>query len=179
MFSNPQSFPSTSGRDMSGYTSTMQPGYSSAQSFPNQQAFTMSDHSLHQGPDPNSPAAFQQNIQIAQEGVARLQNLARSALAGIQNAYHPGNSPAQTEADVATLKQTIQTVTDHLWQSGVGALPLLPIPGPGETSTSPTEQQMLAEANRSIQFIYEQLKRSQDSAAVVANLLGAPDRSTR
>ncbi|KAF8060718.1 hypothetical protein FPV67DRAFT_303736 [Lyophyllum atratum] len=178
MLPNPQSFPATSGGNMSGYPSTMQPGYPSGQPFSNQQGF-LPDHSLHQGTDPNSPVVFQQNIQIAQENVARLQNTARSALAGIQNAYHPGNSPVQTEADIATLKQTIKSITELLWQTGVGALPVLPIPGPGETVSAPTEQQMLSEANRSIQSIYEQLKRSQESAAVVANLLGALDRGGR
>ncbi|KAG5650722.1 hypothetical protein H0H81_011269, partial [Sphagnurus paluster] len=81
--------------------------------------------------------------------------------------------------DIATLKQTVQSLVDLLSQSGVGALPLLPVPSSTQTVTAPTEQAMLSQANRSIQFIYEQLKRSQDSAAVVANLLGAQERSTK
>jgi hypothetical protein len=35
----------------------------------------------------------------------------------------------------------------------------------------------MVDTNRSIQALYEKLKRSQDSAAVVANLLGAPDHA--
>jgi len=156
----------------------MQPGYTAVQPFPNQQAF-LPNHSLHQGVDPNSPTTFQQNIQLAQQNVANLQNLARSALSGIQNAYHSGNSRAQTEANIATLKQTIKATADLLVQSGVGALPVLPIPNPGETVTAPSEQQLLSDANHSIKLIYEQLRRNQESAAVVANLLGAPDRGGR
>ncbi|GLB36855.1 hypothetical protein LshimejAT787_0311420 [Lyophyllum shimeji] len=175
MLPNPQSFPSTSRTSTSGYGSTMQPGYSAVQPFPNQQAF-LPDHSLHQGTDPNSPATFQQNIQLVQQHVAELQNLARSTLAGIQNAYHPGHSPAQSEANIVALKQALKATADLLLQSGVGALPVLPVPGPGETVAAPTEEQLLSDANRSIKLLYEQLRRNQESAAVVANLLAAPDR---
>ncbi|RDB27287.1 hypothetical protein Hypma_004370 [Hypsizygus marmoreus] len=178
MLSNSQNFASSSSNVISGYPS-MQPSFGAVQSFPSNSGAFLPDHSLHQGTDPNSPEIFKQNIQVAQEHVARLQNLARRALAGIQNAYHPGNSPAQTEADIATLKQTLQTLTDLFWQTGVGALPLLPLGGPDTPVVPPTEQQMMADANRSIQALYEALKRSQDSAAVVANLLGAPDQSAR
>lgn len=62
-----------------------------------------------------------------------------------------------------------------LRSSGVGALPLLPMTGPEAPTIAPTEQQMIVDTNRSIQALYDRLKRSQDSAAVVANLLGAPD----
>lgn len=64
-------------------------------------------------------------------------------------------------------------------QSGVGALPLLPIPALGEAMSRPTEQQLLTDVNNSIRLVFEQMKRSQDSAAVVANLLGAADRSSK
>lgn len=79
---------------------------------------TVQDHSLHQGADPNSPEVFKQHIFLIRDNVAQLQNLARSALAGMcvmtgtyqliyllikyisQNAYHTGNNPAETEGIV-------------------------------------------------------------------------------
>ncbi|KAG6856807.1 hypothetical protein H0H87_000504 [Tephrocybe sp. NHM501043] len=165
---------------MSGpYAPPLQTGFSTGPAFPNQQVFLPSEQTLHQAPDPNSPAAFQQSLQNIQERVVRLQNLARSTLARIQNAYHPNNSLMHTEASMRTLKQEIQELSQLMLQSGVGALPVLPMPGPGETISPPTEQQLMTQVNDSIGVLFEQVKRSQDSAAVVANLLGAPDRSAK
>jgi hypothetical protein len=63
--------------------------------------------------------------------------------------------------------------------SGVGALPFLPVsPAQDVPFVPPSEQQLIVDTNRSIQALYEKLKRSQESAAVVANLLGAPDHSS-
>jgi len=77
---------------------------------------------------------------------------------------------------IESLKQCIQNLYDTLRHSGIGALPL---PPPNATSI-PNEQQLLSEASRSVQVLYETLKRSQDSAAVVANLLGGDaQRSTK
>ncbi|KAI6137319.1 hypothetical protein F5141DRAFT_1209648 [Pisolithus sp. B1] len=73
--------------------------------------------------DQNSPEAFKQNIQIALDQVARVNALARSGLNGIQNAYQAGNSPAQTEADLIALDQTLHTLADFLKTTGVGAYP--------------------------------------------------------
>ncbi|KAG6906509.1 hypothetical protein DXG01_013563 [Tephrocybe rancida] len=148
---------------MSGFAPALPSGFSAESSFPNQQGFLPPEHTLHQGSDPNSPAAFQQNLQIVQERVARLQNLARNTLAGILD----------------RLKQEIQELSQLMLQSGVGALPVLPMPGPSDAISPPTEQQLLAEVNNSIRFVFEQVKRSQDSAAVVANLLGAPGRAEK
>lgn len=79
-------------------------------------------------------------------------------------------SPSIT-ADIATLKQGLKVITDTMRQTGVGALPLLPA---GSTA-APSEQQMIHDTGRAVQALYEKLKRSQESAAVVANLLGAPE----
>jgi len=60
--------------------------------------------------------------------------------------------------------------------SGVGALPLLPVPTASDAPfVPPLEQQLMLDTNRSIRVLYEKLKQRQDSAAVVADLLGAPD----
>ncbi|KAI0367340.1 hypothetical protein BV20DRAFT_950398 [Pilatotrama ljubarskyi] len=121
--------------------------------------------------DPNSPEVFKQNIQIVQGQIARVQSLARSALVGIERAYHPGTNPMQTAADIAALKQALEILVDVLRQTGVGALPLDPpsIPDPR------TEEQVLVEATRAVQALYERQRRMQEGASVVANLLGAPE----
>jgi hypothetical protein len=46
--------------------------------------------------DQTSPEAFRQNIILAREQLANLQNLAQSALYGVENAYQAGIGPAQT-----------------------------------------------------------------------------------
>ena len=72
----------------------------------------------------------------------------------------------------------LDSLMQLLRSTGVGALPVLPPTGTqGEQTTPPTEAQLLADANKSIQMLYESLKRKQESAAVVANLLGADHRT--
>ncbi|KAJ3562756.1 hypothetical protein NP233_g9379 [Leucocoprinus birnbaumii] len=121
--------------------------------------------------DPNSPEAFKQNLQIALQQVATLREHARRGLAGIQRAYHVGCNPSQTELDIAAAKQTLAVIIDLMQKSGIGALPLLEADGTGNTEI-PTEVQLLEKATQGIQINFEKLKRAQDSAAVVANLLG-------
>ncbi|KAL4069052.1 hypothetical protein J3A83DRAFT_4063490, partial [Scleroderma citrinum] len=120
--------------------------------------------------DPNSPETFKQNIQIALDHVARVNSLARTSLNGIQNAYHAGNTPAQTEADLTALDRSLRTLADFLKQTGVGAYPLPPS-DPTQTAGPPTEQQLIADTSQDVQNHYEKLKRIQESNAVVANLL--------
>ncbi|PPQ81147.1 hypothetical protein CVT25_015199 [Psilocybe cyanescens] len=124
---------------------------------------------LHQGADPNSPEVFKNNIQVVHQQVRDLQTFARKVLSAIQNAYQSGNSPAQTEADIATLKQMLTMVIEKLRQSGVGALPLIPASDPAPVV--PTEKALLENRMSSVRALHEKLQRSQDSAAVVANLL--------
>ncbi|KIK02923.1 hypothetical protein K443DRAFT_677261 [Laccaria amethystina LaAM-08-1] len=132
--------------------------------------------SLHQGTDPNSPELLKEHLVLAQDQVIRVQSLAREVLSSIQNAYNPSTSPKHTSECIESLKQCIQDLYDTLRHSGIGALPLL---APNSKSI-PTEQQLLSDASRSVQVLYETLKRSQDSAAVVANLLGGDaQRSTK
>ncbi|KAF8639382.1 hypothetical protein AX17_001538 [Amanita inopinata Kibby_2008] len=134
-----------------------------------------------QGTDPNSPEVFRQNLQIVQQQVMQLQALARSALAGIQNAYHPGMNPAQTQADLTNLKHAIQVLLDLMRQTGVGALPLLPLPTEAAPHIAvPSEEQLMEDTVRGIKVLFEKQKRSQDAAAVVANLMGVSElgRST-
>ncbi|KAG7095385.1 hypothetical protein E1B28_006141 [Marasmius oreades] len=139
--------------------------------------------------DPNSVETFKQNIQTILEYVMRTQNIARSALNGITNAYHPGSSSAQTQADLANLQQNLHLISDMMRHSGVGALPLLaappsPVVGPtndvsmSQEPTPPAEDTMVADATRSIEVLYDRLRKVQEAAGVVGNLLGSSQNQT-
>ncbi|KAF8632722.1 hypothetical protein AX15_001719 [Amanita polypyramis BW_CC] len=153
------------------------------------------------GPDPNSPEAFRHNLQDVQQQVIQVQSLARTALAGIQNAYHPSTNPSQTSSDLANLKHAIKYLLDVMRQSGVGGLPLLALPALSETTAAPmpgtdptmetlgitgggmvqtvqtvvrapSEEKLMEDTMKGIKVLFERQKRSQESAAVAANLLG-------
>ncbi len=65
-----------------------------------------------------------------------------------------------------------------LCQSGVGALPVLPLPEPAVGTSIPAmpnirkEEELLASTMKSLQTLYDKVQKSQDSAAVVGNLVG-------
>ncbi|KZP22118.1 hypothetical protein FIBSPDRAFT_492388 [Athelia psychrophila] len=182
--SSPASFSAPSGATpgpLSAFTPpSLQSNYTSAFPHPNQAAFlpqSLADHSL----DPNSPEVFKQNIQLAQQHVARVNELARSALNGMKNAYHQGHSPSQTEMEILALKQNIPLLYDLLRQTGLGALPVVPVPSSMSAEAPPivpTEEMMLSDATRSVQVLYDRMQKSQGSAAVVANLLSAPEHGS-
>ena len=73
-------------------------------------------------------------------------------------------------ADLTALDQAIHALADLLRQSGVGAYPL-----PAPDVSPPTEQELITDTTRGVQQLYEEFKRMQESSAVVANLLAAPD----
>ncbi|KAJ6612447.1 hypothetical protein B0H10DRAFT_2052475, partial [Mycena sp. CBHHK59/15] len=175
MIPTPQSHPMPS-TSMPGYPN-LQPTFAPAPGFANTPNFlpqtTSQEHSLRQGADPNSPELFKQSLKIIQETLVRLQELARNA----QNTYHPGRNPTQTDADLAALKGTLQMIYDMMRQSGAGGLPLISVPDGGPAPAIPTEDQLILHTTRSVQILYDQLKRGQDSAAAVANLL--TDHSSR
>ncbi|KAI5992918.1 hypothetical protein EDD15DRAFT_2167582 [Pisolithus albus] len=125
--------------------------------------------------DQNSPEVFKQNVQIALDQVARIHELARSGLNGMQNAYQAGNSPAQTEADLIALDQALRTLADFLKTTGVGAYPLLPPDAQGAASGPLMEQHLITEMNQEVQILYEKLKRIQESSGVVAQHLSTLD----
>ncbi|KAJ7192947.1 hypothetical protein B0H12DRAFT_1246076 [Mycena haematopus] len=128
-------------------------GYPSNPSFLPQSS--SQEHLLHQGADPNSPELFKRNLQ---QSALQLQEVTKRALDGIQNVYRTGRTPTQTE---------------QMRQTGVGGLPLLPVPdGSHPPPALPTEEQMIAQAARAVQLSYDQFRRGQDSAAVAANLRG-------
>ncbi|KAJ3520882.1 hypothetical protein NMY22_g12551 [Coprinellus aureogranulatus] len=148
--------------------------------------------SLSSTMDQNSPILFKRNLELVQREVVRVQGLAQQVYSGINGAYLPGMDPMNTkpkltflEGLIAELKQAIEHLTSLLRSTGVGALPLLPpppprtpafadasgLPQPQEGIHVPTEAELLEYANESVKTLYDSLKRKQDSAAVVANLL--------
>jgi hypothetical protein len=150
--------------------------------------------------DATSPELFKHNLHLVQEHLLRVQGLAQNALAEMsvcqfnavlwpdaftlrQNAYHTGNSSAQTEgiyslsptmsasqihttaANLSALKEALVALADCLQQTGVGALPLIP------DQSKPLEaEQITAQINET----FTRLTRNQESAANVASLLSAP-----
>ena len=87
-----------------------------------------------------------------------------------QTAYHPSTAPSHTQADIARLHAQLEATIEMLRYSGVGALPMI-----SETNSAgqmASESELLASTMRNLQVLYDRLQRSQDSAAVVGNLLG-------
>ena len=79
---------------------------------------------------------------------------------------------SKLSADITALKQVLANVIEKLRQSGVGALPIIPLPAdPALPPVVPTEKELLESTTSSLRVLYERLQRSQESAAVVANLL--------
>ncbi|TFK98171.1 hypothetical protein BDV98DRAFT_512526 [Pterulicium gracile] len=139
---------------------------------------TQDNHHLHQSGlvvDPNSPETFKQNILLVRDNVTRLQNLANSALIGIQNAYNPGSNPMHTTAELANLKQSLELLCDLMRQTGVGALPLLS----GDQNKVPmsdsmlNENELLESTTRSVEEVFERVKKQQETALNIGNLLGS------
>lgn len=126
--------------------------------------------------DPNSPEVFKQYIHLVIQHLARVQGLARSAMAGIEQAYRPGTNPIQTTADIVTLKQATQALLDVLRQTGVGALPM---PSSEPMADFPTEESLMANTTRALQVLYDRQKQMQESSAVASNLLGAVDQAVK
>ncbi|KAF7304113.1 FAD-binding-3 domain-containing protein [Mycena indigotica] len=120
------------------------------------------------GADPNAPELFRANVQIVHAEVLRVQELAKRAMDGVRNAYSPGRTPAQTDADLAALKQALEHLAALMRQSGVGGLPLLP----NATAAPPSEDALLGLTTRTLAELYERHKRMQEGAHVVANRLG-------
>ncbi|KAI0052517.1 hypothetical protein FA95DRAFT_1483397 [Auriscalpium vulgare] len=125
--------------------------------------------------DPNSPELFRNNLLQAQKYITEVQTLAREALDGIEKAYHGNASPTQTTANLDTLKQSIQTLSDLLTTSGVGALPLIP----QDNGTAPPEEELVANATKAVSLLYNQHSLYQNSAEDVVNIMVAQQRQGR
>ncbi|EIW85901.1 hypothetical protein CONPUDRAFT_160826 [Coniophora puteana RWD-64-598 SS2] len=119
--------------------------------------------------NPNSTEIFRQNLQVAHSQVNRTHMLAKACLASVERAYQPETSPIQTQADFRELTSLLHALHDFFHQSGLGALPLLPMPGDThhEPPTFPSEPEL----TQAVGAAFDRLKRSQESAAVVSSLL--------
>ncbi|KAI0034192.1 hypothetical protein K488DRAFT_84279 [Vararia minispora EC-137] len=120
--------------------------------------------------DANSPELFKENLKVVHTHVEHIRSLVHAALIGIQKAYGSGVNATQTAATLQDLKQAIADLQALLVTSGVGALPLLP---PG--ADPPTEAQILEQTTKAFNETWALRARHQDAAAMVANLLQAPD----
>ncbi|KZT06719.1 uncharacterized protein LAESUDRAFT_725815 [Laetiporus sulphureus 93-53] len=167
LYGTSQSYPSLNFGDISG-------GLFGSQPFSSQSSLQSYQTGIS-GHDSSSPEVFKQSIQPVLGELARVQNLARSALAGIEHAYHPGTNPMQTASDMTALYQALQGLSEILRQSGVGALPVQP----PDLSNPPKEQQLMVDTTKAIEALFQRQKRLQDSAAVVVSLLGTDHAARR
>lgn len=123
--------------------------------------------------DLNSPETFKTYLDIIYQQFNDLLRISRTVLDGMQNAYHRGNSPTQSQAAIAQLSGHLQMLAEMLRQSGVGALPLVDRP-PTDPPTGYTEAQLEENTKQSIERLYERLNRSHAAAGAVASLIDAP-----
>lgn len=118
--------------------------------------------------DPNSPDLFKSNIELAQQHVARIQQMSQNIISSIERAYQPnGNHAMQASSDIISLKHMLDSFADFLRETGVGSLPLLP-PDP---TAMPAEQHMIEDMTKTVQQLFERRQKMQDNAASVASLL--------
>ncbi|KAN0124822.1 hypothetical protein V8E52_001374 [Russula decolorans] len=125
--------------------------------------------------DPNSPVLFKQNINLVQTQISTIRSLAHEALNAIKGAYQPGSSPAHAAESLDALRQYLRTLNDVLYTTGVGSLPLLP---PEATEPS-TEEQLAEQANKAISTLFTLHTRMQETAAVAASIMAAPEQASR
>lgn len=67
-------------------------------------------------------------------------------------------------------------VAELMRQSGVGSLPVLTLPTESGSPVVPNEQHLMADTSKSVSTLFEAVKRGQESAGVVANLLRASEQ---
>lgn len=80
-------------------------------------------------------------------------------------------------ADIASVKHYLSLFTDHLVQTGVGALPMMP---EGLDATPKDEASLLAEASSSVKDLYARKQQLEENHGIVASLLTAAEiNSTR
>ena len=113
-----------------------------------------------------------------------------------KGAYQPGSSPAHTAGpsflsflpfirtntalvvladNLAALRQSINTLNELLYTTGVGSLPLLA----PEANEPPTEEQLADQAKKAIETLFTLHTRMQETASVAANIMSAPEQAPR
>ena|SRR6266702_2272982 len=90
--------------------------------------------------------------------------------------YIRTNTPSAVLADnLAALRQSIHTLNDLLYTTGVGSLPLLA----PEANEPPTEEQLADQAKKAIETLFALHTRMQETASVAANIMSAPEQAPR
>jgi len=125
--------------------------------------------------DPNSPILFKDNISLVQTQITTVRSLAHEALNAIKGAYQPGSSPAHTADNLAALRQSIHTLNELLYTTGVGSLPLLA----PEANEPPTEEELADQAKKAIETLFTLHTRMQETANVAANIMSVPEQAPR
>ncbi|KAF8996414.1 hypothetical protein BDQ17DRAFT_1249761, partial [Cyathus striatus] len=139
--------------------------------------------------DQNSPELFKKNLHLAYEGSFRLQRCVQEVMGGIQNAYGEDYTTPHTEESITARNLQLRALNEHLVSSGIGALPLLPLPLPSSSAENvsteldgsteqvvpPSEPQMPVDQQRAIEVAFERLRRARESAGVEANLVGGAE----
>jgi hypothetical protein len=76
---------------------------------------------------------------------------------------------------LAALRQCLRTLNELLYTTGVGSLPILPL----EATQPFTEEQLAEQANKAISTLFTLHTRMQETAAVAASIMGAPEQAPR
>jgi len=76
---------------------------------------------------------------------------------------------------LAALRQHLRTLDELLYTTGVGSLPLL---SPEDTEPF-TEEQLAEQANKAISTLFTLHTRMQETAAVAASIMAAPEHAPR
>ena len=111
-----------------------------------------------------------------------------------KGAYQPGSSPTHAAGinvllssilnqhswlilseSLAALRQCLRTLNELLYTTGVGSLPLLP----PEATQPLTEEQLADQANKAISTLFSLHTRMQETAAVAASIMAAPEQAPR
>ena len=88
----------------------------------------------------------------------------------------PTNTLLAILADnLAALRQSIHTLNELLYTTGVGSLPLLA----PEASEPPTEEQLADQAKKAIETLFTLHTRMQETASVAASIMSAPELAPR
>ena len=86
------------------------------------------------------------------------------------------DTPLAVLADnLAALRQSIHTLNELLYTTGVGSLPLLA----PEANEPPTEEQLADQAKKAIKTLFTLHTRMQETASVAANIMSAPEQAPR
>ncbi|KAH9997699.1 hypothetical protein BJV74DRAFT_248186 [Russula compacta] len=130
--------------------------------------------------DPNSPVLFKDNLNLVQTQISTVRSLAHEALNAMCVLILPVARDAWIEPRTCSreswcIEECLRTLDELLYTTGVGSLPLLP-----PEATEPfTEEQLADQANKAISTLFTLHTRMQETAAVAASIMAAPEQAPR